>query len=113
DGRADTAWRTPGDGVGAAISIDLPAGLQIRRVGLIPGYAKTDPSDGADRFAENRRVTVVRWRFSDGTSIEQSFRDDRAMQVIDVVAPGGPVVVEILGSTAPGGRDFTAISEIE
>src|SRR5690606_14838142 len=39
DGRADTAWRTAGDGVGEVLSFEIP-GSRLTAVGLIPGYDK-------------------------------------------------------------------------
>ena len=33
---------------------------------MIPGYAKIDPADGTDRYAQNRRIAQVRYTFDDG-----------------------------------------------
>ena len=46
----------------------LPEEVTVGEVGLVPGYAKTDPASGVDRYAENNRLTKVRWTFADGTS---------------------------------------------
>jgi hypothetical protein len=43
DGRADTAWRCPGSGIGESVEVDLGRWMPITRIGLLPGYAKTDP----------------------------------------------------------------------
>jgi hypothetical protein len=62
DGDPSTAWRVEGSGRGEMVAIELPAPARVTEVGLIPGYAKTDPTTGKDRFGENRRVRQVRWR---------------------------------------------------
>jgi serine/threonine-protein kinase len=113
DGLTETAWRVPGNGVGTVLTIANSGGSRITRVGLLPGYAKIDDTDGTNRFTQNRRVVSVRWTFRDGSSVVQSFQDAPRLQMIDVDAPAGPVALEILSSTAHGGRDFTAISEIQ
>jgi hypothetical protein len=87
DSDPSTAWRVEGSGQGAGVGIRLPAPAHITQVGLIPGYAKTDPASGKDRFGENRRIRAVRWRFSDGTVIGQRFHDRPTMQRT-TVSPG-------------------------
>jgi hypothetical protein len=114
DGERNTAWRTPGDGTGVVLTLDLGEDREVTRVGLLPGYAKTDPTDGSNRFYENRRVTSVVWRFDDGTEVPQSLTQDAEVQGQDVPATTTRYVeVEITGVTAPGIRDFTPISEID
>ena len=61
------------DGSGEKLTVVLPDPTKIGEVGLVPGYAKTDVRSGADRYAENNRITKVRWVFEDGTSIAQTF----------------------------------------
>ena len=94
-------------------AIELPAPARITGVGLIPGYAKTDPATGKDRFGENRRIREVRWHFDDGTAVAQRFQDQPTMQQIAVEATTSRVVVEIL-TTLPGDpdHDYTSISDI-
>lgn len=113
DGDSSTAWRVEGSGQGAAVGIKLPVPAHITRVGLIPGYAKTDPASGKDRFGENRRIREVRWHFSDGTIIGQRFQDRPTMQRITVEVTASWVLVEIV-ATLPGDtdHDYTAISEL-
>lgn len=111
DGRSDTAWRTAGDGIDETLTVTAP-GQRITRIGMIPGYDKVDPRDGSDRFVENRRVSMVRWTFADGTTVEQTFIDSPDLQLIDVDAKSGPVTAQILITTDAGGRDFVAVSEI-
>ncbi len=116
DGDLTTAWRCNGDGVGERLTLRLPAGSRIGEVGLVPGYAKTDARSGANRYAENDRITKVRWVFGDGTTVTQRFdgsakRRDLQTERIPVVR-ADRVVVEILAST-PGPRHTVAVSEVE
>jgi hypothetical protein len=110
-----TAWRCDGSGVGQRFTVQVPAGTVVGEVGLVPGYAKTDPATGVDRYAENNRITRVRWTFDDGSTFVQRMSgsaDDRRLRTRRVPATEtGQVVVEILASE-PGPRDTVAISEI-
>ena len=110
-----TAWRCDGSGAGQRFTVEVPEGTVVGEVGLVPGYAKTDPATGVDRYAENNRITRVRWLFDDGSSVVQTMSgdpDDRSMRTRRVPATEtGRVVVEILASQ-PGPRDTVAISEI-
>ena len=113
DGDPGTAWRTEGDGNGVTLSFDLTRPTYVTEVGLIPGYDKVDPSDGTDRFTEERRIRQVTWTFDDGVTQDQAFADSRDLQTIQI--PGvltSTVRVTINETTAHGGRDFTAISDI-
>lgn len=115
DNDPSTAWRCDGDGVGQRLTLELPEDTTIGAVGMVPGYAKTDPSNGADRYAENNRVTRARWTFADGSSVVQKLdgsAGNRDMQTIRVPeTEGGRIVLEILAST-PGPRNTIAISEV-
>ena len=110
-----TAWRCDGDGSGQKLTVDLAETTKIGQLGLIPGYAKTDPRSGVDRYAENNRITKVRWQFDDGTSIEQTFdpsAKDRSMQSMRIpVVKTSQVIVEILDSKR-GPRNTVAVSEL-
>ncbi len=114
DGKASTAWRCDGAAVGEKIRLVLPKRIPIGEVGLIPGYAKTDPETRVDRFAENNRVTQVRWTFGK-TVLTQKFggaADDRSLQLLRVPKTRAKkVFLEIL-EVRKGPRDITAISEI-
>ena len=113
DGDPTTAWRVPGSGQGVVLTLRFAKPVVVTRIGLIPGYAKVDPADGTNRFFQNRRVHRVRYG-AVGVSREASFVDQPDLQTVDVQSkPSTEVTVEILESTAPGDRDFTAISEIE
>ena len=115
DGRSQTAWRCTGTGVGQKLTLRLSGDTDIAQVGLVPGYAKTDPESGVDRYAENNRITRVRWILGDGVTVVQRLDPDastRAMQVLRVPrTTTDTVVLEILG-VRHGPRNTTAISEI-
>jgi hypothetical protein len=115
DGDLTTAWRCNGDGAGAVLTLELPEQTEIGEVGLVPGYAKTDPRSGVDRYAENNRITKVRWTFDDGTSVDQSLdgsAGNRDMQTLRIpVANAAQVRLEVLESTA-GSRNTIAVSEV-
>jgi hypothetical protein len=114
DGSASTAWRCDGSGRGVVLTFDLGGARQIVAVGMIPGYAKTDPVDGTDRYAQNRRISRVRWSFDGGRAIEQSLdtaAGNRRLQVMRIrPVETRTVSVTILDSTG-GSRDTVAISE--
>jgi hypothetical protein len=116
DGDITTAWRCNGDGAGQRLVLSLPAQTRLGSLGLVPGYAKTDPTSGADRYAENDRITAVRWSFGNGTSVTQHFNGsarDRRMQSIRIPPVNtSKVVVHILSST-PGPRHTIAVSEVQ
>lgn len=115
DGDLSTAWRCNGDGAGQTLTLSLPEGVRIGEVGLVPGYAKTDPRSGADRYAENNRITRVRWTFADGTSIVQRLdgsATNREMQTVRIpLTESSQVEIEVLAST-PGARNTIAVSEV-
>jgi hypothetical protein len=115
DSDLSTAWRCDGSGVGQKLTVSLPEWTPVAQVGLVPGYAKTDPVSGVDRYAENNRITKVRWRFDDGTSFVQTMNgnpSDRSMRMMRVPETStSSLVIEILASR-PGARNTVAISEI-
>lgn len=110
-----TAWRCNGEGRGERLTLDLPSGTRVAEVGLVPGYAKTDPADGTDRYAQNNRITEVRWHFDDGsTHVLRMDGDpgDRSMRTLRVpVTRTSTVVLEILRSQQ-GARNTVAVSEV-
>jgi hypothetical protein len=112
DRRRSTAWRAEGDGTGLRLTFSFASPVHILRVGLIPGYDKVDPNDGTDRFTEERRITAVDWDFGDGTHASQDLEDSRALQSLAVDATTSTVTLTIQGTTRPGKRDYTAISEV-
>jgi hypothetical protein len=115
DADLSTAWRCPGNGRGERLTLTLPDSTVVAQVGLVPGYAKTDPASGEDRYAQNNRITRVRWHFDDGSSYVQRMRGNpgdrslRTFRVPETVTSW--VELEILASAA-GPRDTVAISEL-
>ena len=114
-----TAWRCAGDGVGVSLTYALPTPMAIGQVGMVPGYATTDSFNGDDRFTQNRRITGARWvclgaDAAELAALEQAPAADRAIQT--VVAAGfdacAAVRLDIVQSSAPGSRDFVAISTV-
>jgi hypothetical protein len=118
DGRANTAWRCNGDGVGQVVTFEFPAGATIVEVGLVNGYAKVDPATGVKRYGEYRRITKVTWTFANGAAFQQSLEDGvTTMQKLSIPSqPGDRVTLTIEASTDPGstarGRDAVVISEV-
>lgn len=116
DGKRPTAWRCDGNGVGETVTLQLPGKTTIGEVGMVAGYAKTDAQDGSDRYAENNRITRVRWTFDDGTSITQDLdgsAQNRSMQTTRIPpTSASSVTIEILESTR-GPRNTVAISGVE
>lgn len=101
DGDPVTAWRCQWKETdGQSITAKFEHPMLVTSVGLIPGYAKTD-IDGSDRFAQNRKITRVRWEFSDGTSVKQQVPVSRSLATIkvNVVTDSVTMVIE---TTEPG-----------
>lgn len=80
DAKARTAWRCDGTGRGVTLRFTLPRQVRVAGVGLVPGYAKTDPVNGADRYAQNRRIRRVRWSFDGGRWSVQTFKTAAGMR---------------------------------
>ena len=110
-----TAWRCDGDGHGDTLRLTLARTMPIGEVGMVPGYAKTDPYDGTDRYAQNDRITEVRWTFDNGRSVVQRLDGsphNRRMQTVRIpVTRTRTITMTILDST-PGARDTVAVSEV-
>lgn len=112
DGDPNTAWRAVGDGRNVKITLTLSEARRITEVGLIPGYDKTDQCTGIDRFVQMRRVKKVRWSFDDGTTVEQTFTDERSSQSIPVQAVSTHIKIEIVATSTARELDYTAISDV-
>ena len=115
DGDPGTAWRTPGRGIGDAITVEFPKTCRLSSVRLLNGYHKRDPIDGTDRWKQNRRLQKVEIEFSSRTAQARLSSGSRSWQIIRVEEPAvSQFTLRILG-TAPSkpARDFTAISEID
>lgn len=115
DKRPGTTWRCAGEAIGQRITLTLPGEVQVGAVGLIPGYAKTDKTSGADRYAENNRITRVRWTIGDMV-VEQAFNGsakNRSLRTLRVPKTAAREIgLEILG-VAKGPRNTTAISTVQ
>ncbi|MFN8194959.1 MAG: discoidin domain-containing protein [Nocardioidaceae bacterium] len=120
DADPQTAWRMPGNGAGAELTIDLGAATTVSEVGLVNGYAKVD-RDGTGRevrwYPRNRRILAVEWVFDDGTVIPQSLRETPRPQSVDVPRlTTTTITLRLLRvsppASGPQGRDYTAISDL-
>lgn len=122
DGRAETAWRCDGDGVGRTIVLRLPRTTRISQLTIVPGYAKTDAADGSDRYAQNRRITGLTVDAGDGPPTAAALDPDptrRAAQTVRFPAVETATVTLTITSSVPGepvgtqpASDRVAISEI-
>jgi hypothetical protein len=115
DGLADTTWRCGGTAIGQTITFRLAEKSEIGEVGLIPGYAKTDAESGADRYAENNRVTRVRWTIGDKV-VDQKLTGspkDRSLRLLRVPRSRTDEVQLQILEVARGPRNTTAISEVQ
>jgi hypothetical protein len=114
DANATTAWRVPGDGRGVVVTLHFPDAVRVTSLGFVTGYAKTDTTDGTDRFRQNRRVLRIIALFDDGSQ-EIRLADTREMQRFPISRDHSTVEIniEIVETTGNPERDFTAISEIE
>lgn len=116
DGDPSTAWRVRGSGAGETITISFAQDCLLSRIGLLNGYHKVDPSDGTNRWPQNRRVSAADWQFGGESHLQQFDINDRSDRGETVVL--SPTVISNLTLTiiesAPEGttRDLTAISEI-
>ncbi|MDQ3664660.1 MAG: hypothetical protein M3353_08395, partial [Actinomycetota bacterium] len=116
DADAESAWRCDGDGSGVRLDVTLGQQATVSRVGLIPGYAKTDPVDGTDRYAENRRISEVTWNFDDGESVTQRFDtdpDNRSLQWTSVPDAETRAVEIAIEASAEAARNTVAISTVQ
>ena len=113
----DTSVRIDGNGGRIGTQLDFESDVSVSSIGLIPGYDKIDPTDGTDRFAQNRVVKVARFEFSDGSSVRAGFEQLRDMQFVAFEQPIRTnwirIVVEQTYPLPEGGRDFTPISEVQ
>jgi hypothetical protein len=112
DGNPATAWRTKGDATGQRLEFTLPGATRVMQVGLIPGYAKVDACNGADRFLQYRRILSVRWTFDGQNAVDQNLSEKPTMQLAAVDAAATHVTLEILRVTDGPQLDWTAISDV-
>jgi hypothetical protein len=116
DGDPSTAWRCEGDGGGQRLTLDLAGEVPLSQVSIVPGWAQTDPTNGNDRYAQNRRVATARWTFDGGAYVEQELSTDpgtrapQAMRIPPVLT--STVTVEVVDTTDAYERDATPVSEV-
>lgn len=112
DGRARTAWRCKGDGVGKTLRVELVAPGAIAAVGLVPGFAATDPVTGRDGFTTDRLVLRVRWALG-GRIVEQTLDPTMArLQLIRIPVTRAGVVTLTILATSSAREDVFAVSDI-
>lgn len=114
DGDPSTAWRVEGDAEGEEIVLTLPEARTVTEVGIVNGYAKVDEESGDRRYGQNRRVLAATWVFDDGTEASFELEETVEPQVFTLDAPVETTTVRLRLDevSRPGGRDFTAISEL-
>jgi hypothetical protein len=112
DGNVQTAWRTPGDGHDESVTLIFDNPINVVRIGLIPGYAKTDPESGANRFVQDRIIETVAYQIPGLPNTTKKFRPVPVPQFVRLRVTTSQITVRILATTASGGLDYTAISEI-
>lgn len=115
DDAASTAWRCAGNGRGVTLTLRLQRSRRIAEVGLVPGYAKTDPFNGVDRYAENRRIAKVRWSFDGVTWVEQKFDTQpgtRRLQTLRVPPVKARNVTVTIQRSVPAKRNTVAVSTV-
>lgn len=107
----DTGWgASSGDGAGQSIRVSFSGQVRLTRVGIVPGYARYGPRQdqgcaSVSAFNFNRIVTRVRYRFDDGTTVEQSPSPSPTMQMVDVDTVTSSVEITIVATTRPPGAD--------
>ncbi len=112
DGDVSTAWRTPGDGRGESVTLIFDNPIDVVRIGMIPGYAKTDPQTGVNRFFQNRIIKAVAYEIPGLPDTKQTFEPQPVPQLVPIRRTTSRITIRILDTTPPGGLDYTAISEI-
>lgn len=122
DARPETAWRCDHDGAGARLVITFDRPAVISWIGVVPGFAKTDPYDGTDRYVQGRKISAARFVFDDGTYVEHSFDTwsaSRAMQVFRFAPTTTARVEMVVLASVPGSpvngfgpTDKIAVSEL-
>jgi hypothetical protein len=122
DDNPTTAWRcdnsAPPHTPPQILTLNLgeQRAFRVTDVGLIPGYAKTDPYNGTNRFVENHTVTKVVWQFDGGLQVEQVIdnpRPEMAWVHLSTPVDAWQIQMAITQSGNPGSKfDSTAVSEV-
>lgn len=114
DGDPTTTWRMKGNAKDDELVVTWSSPVTIAEVGMVNGYAKVDEATGDERYGENRRVLAATWIFDDGTELSRTLEETTHMQTFRLDAPvqTSSVTIRIDETSKPGGRNFTAISEL-
>lgn len=116
DGDLLTAWRTSGPAAGEAITFSFDAPQEVTRLGLVNGYAKTDPVTGEDRYQQGRRIIQVTWTVAGVQKTGTYEVDDSGVQYVEldepVLAEGVDLYIEEVTPPGDSRFDWTAISEV-
>jgi hypothetical protein len=122
DGRPETAWRCNGDGARERFTVDFAEPVVLTAFGIIPGFAKTDPYDGTDRFAQNDRLSAVTLTFDADAPVILHLDTspvNRQMQAFRISSVVTRQVVITIDASEPGSLqgsqppiDAVAISEV-
>lgn len=124
DGDPETTWRCDGDATGQSLELTFSSTVHVSSIALIPGFAKVDRYDGADRFAQNRKITSVTYQFDGGETVRATFSPSPSLQPTSVNVLTRRITITIAGTslgsttiandgTTLGAIDKTPISEID
>lgn len=113
DGDPTTAWRCAGRGIGESLTITFDRPVTLGQIGIVNGYAKTDPDTGADLYRQDRRVLRARWTTDGDRWVEE--RPDTStdtLQTFRIPPTTTSQVVVQIRATSSGRRNIAAISEL-
>lgn len=115
DGDKSTAWRAPGTAIGESIELEFDQPCRVSTIKLLNGYHKVDSADKADRWKQNRRLSLVEIRAGESVVTADLDAGSRRWQSVRLDAPNvSRVTLLILGSRpSTPERDYTAVSEIQ
>lgn len=110
DDSPGTIWRCAGSGAGAQLTFSFAEDTRLVGVRLVNGNTV-----GEERYLNERRISSVRWTFSDGSWLVQGLaaNDPMAQEIrFPPVEVDGPVVMTVESSTIAGDPSptFDAVS---
>ncbi|HEX6194557.1 MAG TPA: hypothetical protein VFZ37_01515 [Jiangellaceae bacterium] len=103
DGDSQTAWQCRGDGAGETLTFALDEPAPIAELGIVPGYAKVDPTEDTDWYPRYRRLTEVRWHFDEGDPVSHVLDPDPELRepqfmTLDEARTTSTLTMEIVSS---------------
>ncbi len=109
DRNANSVWKCNGAAVGQEIELQLPPGSTVSEVAMVNGYAAADPTTGAQRYPEYRRITTVIWTFPNQNWFRQTLVDGVPSTQTMTISPqqADSVRIRIETTTSPGSSDPT------